>query len=59
VDPFKGVIANDVNISGVQLSAQPRGLTLNPDGTFTYIGGTPTSFMYCGNGQTSGPACTQ
>jgi len=58
-DPFKGVIANDVNISGVQVvGTAPAGLTLNPDGTFTYIGGTPTSFMYCGNGQTSGPACT-
>src|SRR2546430_3356608 len=32
------------------------GLTLNLDGTFTYTG-APTSFTYCGNGATTGPAC--
>ncbi|HWS61689.1 MAG TPA: hypothetical protein VN325_02955, partial [Steroidobacteraceae bacterium] len=58
-DPAKGVIGNDVGIYGVQISgAAPVGLTLNTDGTFTYSGGTTTSFTYCGNGATSGAACT-
>jgi hypothetical protein len=57
-DPAKGVIANDVNIYGVKVvGAAPVGLTLNTDGTFTYTAGAPTSFTYCGNGATSGPAC--
>ncbi len=57
-DPAKGVIANDVNVLGVKVSgATPAGLTLNTNGTFVYTGGTPTSFTYCGNGATSGPAC--
>ncbi|HYM06235.1 MAG TPA: hypothetical protein VEU11_06710 [Terriglobales bacterium] len=57
-DPAKGVIANDVNIFGVKVvGASPAGLTLNPDGTFTYIAGVATSFTYCGNGATTGPAC--
>jgi len=57
-DPSKGVIANDVNVLGVKVvGAAPAGLTLNLDGTFTYTGGVATSFMYCGNGATSGPAC--
>lgn len=56
-DPSKGVIANDVNVYGVKVAgAAPAGLTLNVDGTFTYAGG-PTTFTYCGNGATSGPAC--
>jgi hypothetical protein len=55
-DPGKGVIANDVNISGVKVQAPVAGLTLNTDGTFTYLG-APTSFTYCGNGATSGAAC--
>src|SRR6266404_9721564 len=37
-DPAKGVIANDVNVYGVQLIGTVAGLTLNTDGTFTYIG---------------------
>jgi hypothetical protein len=58
-DPAKGVIANDIGIYGVQISGTaPAGLTLNTDGTFTYTGGTPTSFTYCGNGAISGAACT-
>jgi len=58
-DPAKGVIANDVNISGVAVQGTaPAGLTLNTDGTFTYTAGTPTTFNYCGNGATSGAACT-
>jgi len=58
-DPAKGVIANDVNVFGVQVvGTAPSGLTLNADGTFVYTGGTPTTFNYCGNGTTSGAACT-
>jgi hypothetical protein len=58
LDPGKGLIANDVNISGVQVQggAVVPGLTLNADGTFTYTG-TPTTFTYCGNGAISGAAC--
>ena len=57
-DPAKGVLANDVNVLGVKIvGAAPAGLTLNVDGTFAYTGGAPTSFTYCGNGATSGPAC--
>ncbi|PYY10636.1 MAG: hypothetical protein DMG69_06085, partial [Acidobacteria bacterium] len=56
-DPAKGVIANDVNVYGVQVSGTvPAGLVLNANGTFTYSG-PPTSFTYCGNGATSGAAC--
>src|ERR1700730_13836946 len=57
-DTAQGVLANDVAIYGVQLQGTVAGLTLNPDGTFTYTGGTPTSFTYCGNGAISGAACT-
>jgi hypothetical protein len=56
-DPARGVLANDVNVTGAQLQGTVTGLTLNPDGTFVYTAGTPTSFTYCGNGATSGPAC--
>ena len=57
-DPAKGVLANDVNVYGVQVvGTAPAGLTLNRDGTFTYTGGVATSFTYCGNGATTGPAC--
>ncbi len=56
-DPAKGVIANDVNIYGVQVQGTVAGLSLNTDGTFTYTG-APTTFTYCGNGATSGTACT-
>jgi hypothetical protein len=56
-DPAKGVIANDINILGVQLQGTVAGLTLNSNGTFTYTAGTATTFTYCGNGFTSGPAC--
>jgi hypothetical protein len=63
-DVSKGVIANDVNIFGVQVSTPPtKGtLTLASNGTFMYVpnsgwsGGD--SFAYCGNGATSGAACT-
>jgi hypothetical protein len=56
-DPSKGVIANDTNVYGVKVvGAAVAGLTLSLDGTFTYTG-PATSFTYCGNGTTSGPAC--
>ena len=69
-DPSKGVIANDVNVYGVQLSTPPAAGTLtcnalpsNPvpgicaNGTFTYTpnAGTSTdSFGYCANGAPAG-----
>jgi hypothetical protein len=61
-DPGMGVIANDTNIYGVQVSTAPtKGtLTLNENGTFTYIADTTLgadTFTYCGNGTTSGAAC--
>jgi hypothetical protein len=62
-DPSKGVIANDVNIFAVKSMTLPTqgALTLNPNGTFTYVANSnwsgTDSFMYCGNGATSGPAC--
>jgi len=56
LDLAKGVIANDVNVYGVKVQGTVAGLTLHTDGTFTYTG-APTSFTYCGNGATSGPAC--
>jgi hypothetical protein len=57
-DPAKGVIGNDINIYGVKISGTaPAGLTLNTDGTFAYTG-SPTTFNYCGNGATTGAACT-
>src|SRR5204863_6931727 len=48
-DPGKGLIANDTNVFGVQVVGTVPGLTLNPNGTFTYLG-APTSFTYCANG---------
>ena len=54
-DPGKGLIANDVGVYGVQIKTQPTGgtLTLNPNGTFTYVpnaGTTSDSFTYQANG---------
>ena len=62
-DPGKGVIANDVGVFGVQLLAQAVNgiVTLNADGTFTYVpGGTGTtdSFTYCANGSVTGTTCS-
>jgi len=56
-DPGKGVIANDTNVYGVQVVGTVAGLTLNPNGTFTYLG-SPTSFTYCANGSVTGTACS-
>jgi Bacterial Ig domain len=59
-DPGKGVIANDVNVSGVQVAVAPTQgtLTLNANGTFTYLANAswtaPDTFVYCGNGTTYG-----
>ncbi|MEX3898588.1 Ig-like domain-containing protein [Paraburkholderia sp. BR10954] len=54
-DPARGVIANDVGVSGVQVKTPPKGgvLTLNQNGTFTYVpnsGTTTDSFVYQANG---------
>jgi len=59
-DLTKGVIANDVNVYGVQLVTPPSNgtVTLNANGTFTYVPtGTATSdsFVYQANGN---PAIT-
>ncbi len=57
------MIANDVNIFGVKVKTAPtKGtLTLNEDGTFTYVANsnwaTSDTFVYCGNGASSGAAC--
>jgi Bacterial Ig domain len=67
-DPGKGVIANDINVYGVQVSVPPAHaavvnlvpqFTLNANGTFVYtpdINVTSDSFTYCGNGTTT--VCT-
>jgi len=61
-DPAKGVISNDSNIYGVQVvagSVTGGTLTLKTNGTFTFVATAGSgSFQYCGNGATSGPACT-
>ena len=55
-DPSKGVIANDINVYGVKVSTVPtKGtVTLNANGTFTYVPGTgwtsPDIFYYQANG---------
>ena len=68
-DISKGVVANDINIFGVQVSVQPvaGSVTLSANGTFTYTpdstwssGTTLTTsdtFTYCGNGATTSNAC--
>jgi Bacterial Ig domain len=66
-DPAKGVVANDVNVYGVQLVTQASSgkVTLASNGTFTYVpnqgsNATSDSFGYCANGATAGTAnlCT-
>jgi hypothetical protein len=67
-DLSKGVVANDVNVFGVQVSVPPShgSLSLSANGTFTYVPSsdwtgasavTSDTFKYCGNGATSGGAC--
>ena len=60
-DPAKGVLANDVNVTGAKVAGAVTGgtLTLNSNGTFSFAATAGTgSFTYCGNGTTSGAACT-
>jgi hypothetical protein len=61
-DPGKGVVANDVNVYGVQVLAPPASgtLTLNANGTFTYAptGTGGDSFTYCANGSVTGTTCS-
>jgi hypothetical protein len=57
-DPGKGVVANDVNVYGVQLVAggtHSGALTLYPNGTFTYLnaGAGGDTFSYYANGVTT------
>jgi hypothetical protein len=54
-DASNGVLANDVNVYGVQVATDVTGgkLTLNPNGTFSYVpnaGTTNDSFTYYVNG---------
>lgn len=54
-DPAKGVMANTMGVYGVELLTAPKGgtLTLNADGTFTYVPAAATtsdSFVYQANG---------
>jgi hypothetical protein len=64
-DPGKGVVANDVNVYGVQLLAQAANgtVTLNANGTFKYApaagsAATSDSFTYCANGSVTAGACS-
>jgi hypothetical protein len=62
-DPGKGVIANDTNVYGVQVLTAPThgSVTLNRDGTFTYVANAGTvsdSFTYCANGSVTGATCS-
>jgi hypothetical protein len=66
-DRGKGVLANDVNVTGVALALAPASgtVSLNADGTFTYTPAgtfTPDAFTYCGNGTTlssPSPVCAK
>ncbi len=63
-DASKGLIANDTNVYGVQVLVSPTQgtLTLNPDGTFTYVASSTwsgsDSFTYCANGTVTAGACS-
>src|SRR5437588_11236857 len=61
-DPGRGVIANDVNVYGVQALTLPTAgtLTLYPNGTFTYAptGSGTDHFTYCSNGAVTGTTCS-
>ena len=56
-DAGKGLLGNDVNVSGVALVGTVPGLTLNANGTFSYTG-LPTTFTYCANGTVTGVTCS-
>ncbi|TLZ03415.1 MAG: hypothetical protein E6K39_14335, partial [Gammaproteobacteria bacterium] len=63
LDVGKGVVANDVNVNGVQVLVAPTAgtLALNPDGTFSYVpnsGTTSDSFTYCANGAVTAGVCS-
>src|SRR5438132_1642516 len=63
LDVGKGVVANDVNVNGVQVLVAPTAgtLGLNPDGTFSYVpnsGTTSDSFTYCANGTVTAGVCS-
>ena len=61
-NPGRGVVANDVNVYGVQLLTQAGAgrVTLYPNGTFTYAptGTGPDQFTYCANGSVTGTTCS-
>ena len=62
-DPAKGVIANDINVYGVQVLSPPTGgtLALNADGTSNYTpnaGTTSDSFTYCANCSVASSVCS-
>src|SRR5205807_1876841 len=61
-DPGKGVIANDINVYGVQALVLPTSgtLTLYPNGTFTYAptGSGTDHFTYCANGTVTAGVCS-
>src|SRR6516225_1817826 len=62
-DPSKGVIANDVRVTGVTVLTPPVNgtLSLNADGTFTYVANasfTSDVFTYCANGTVSSGVCS-
>src|SRR5438105_297801 len=63
LDVGKGVVANDVNVNGVQVLVAPTAgtLALNPDGTFSYVPNSATtsdSFTYCANGTVTAGVCS-
>src|SRR6266513_182028 len=52
LDVGKGVVANDVNVNGVQALVAPSAgtLALNPDGTFTYCANGAVTAGVCASG---------
>ena len=60
VQGVTGAGALTLNADGTYTTVSGGTLTLNANGTFKYVpaANTSDSFSYCGNGQTSGAACT-
>jgi uncharacterized repeat protein (TIGR01451 family) len=57
-DVGKGVLANDLGVFGAHVvGSAPAGLNLNTNGTFTFTGAAGATFIYCGNGASSGSSC--